>query len=161
MATVNSTQYAKQAGTAGSSRAVTYPTPMDVGGKLRIAIANITTGTAVTANDIWNLAKLPIGAKPIPALSWVANEAASSDASADALVIDIGYSSNADALSDALDIAAAGEKRFSEGGTVAVGELTPPSIATEADTVIYATVKTATAVAGAKDYTFYIAYLSE
>ena len=159
MATLNSTQYGNQIGSAGTSPAASYPTPMSIGGKLRIAVAQITTGTAVTANDIWNLAKLPLGAKVLPALSWVASEQETT--STGALVIDIGYSSNTDALSDALAIDDAGEKRFSEGSTVAVGDLSPTTLDTDADTLVYATVKTSTALAGSKSYTFFIAYLSE
>jgi len=162
MATLTSTTYDNQVGSAGASPAASYPDAMEANGKLRYLIGKITTGTAVANGDIWKIGRLPLNCTPIAVMSRVANE--SGGGTSDTVItIDIGYSSNPDALSDALDVSAAGEKAFSDGGTVAATELTPAKITTEADRDIYATVSSgsATSVDGAKDYTFYVAFLSE
>jgi hypothetical protein len=67
MASANSTLYAKQVGSAGSSPSASYPLAKSAAGKIRIAEIETTVGAMGAANDTFNLVRLKPGARVLPA----------------------------------------------------------------------------------------------
>lgn len=104
MATRNSTTYASQIGTAGQSQNVGFLLERDVAGKQRVAIVAITAlGTEVT-NDLYNLLKLPPGAKLLPGDCYYLTTATVGTG----VTVRIGDQTTANRWSGTIDISAGG-----------------------------------------------------
>ncbi len=156
MASFNTDLYGDQVGAAGSSPAASYPLAKSVGGKLRFAVVTYALAGTETASDTINLVRLKKGAVPVPALSRVVHEDIG-----DALTIDVGFTSNDDALADGIALGTnAGDVAFTANGTATAAQYVPAEIAT-GDEVIFATVRTATNIVAGKKLLFLVAYLDE
>lgn len=71
MAAVNSTQYALQLGSGASP---IYPSAKRANGKLRYASIETTVASLGATNDTFNIIRLKVGARVVPALSKIVCE---------------------------------------------------------------------------------------
>lgn len=117
----------------------------DLGGIVLIARGRVTCPATPTVDDTLTLLaanQLPVGAIPLPELSWVYPV---TDPGTD-LTIDVGTASNPDRMADALVLtAAATKKSFDQSGTAPL-DITAPAAITTQEAVI-ATVKVSDTVA--------------
>lgn len=155
MPTFLTSRFSKQTGSAGSSPSAGYPLAEYIAGKVRYAIIPYALAGTEIATDIIKLARLKVGAVPIPSLSRVVCEDPGT-----ALTIDIGYASNPDALSDGLALTTAHDLAFTAGGTAVAEQYVPAPLA-EADIDIIVTVMTATVLTAGAKLLFLIAYVDE
>jgi len=155
MPTFNSTRYTAQIGAAGASPSAAFPLSKFITGKMRFATIPYTLVGTEAANDIINLVQLKEGAVVYPSSSRVVCEDPGT-----ALTIDIGFASNDDALTDGLALTTAHDLTFTAGGTATAQQYVPVALA-HADRLIFATVKTATALTAGAKLLFLIAYADE
>lgn len=157
MPTFNTSRYSAQIGSAGASPAAAFPLAEFIGGKLRYAVIEYALAGTEVANDLINLVRLKRGAVPIPALSRIVCEDPGT-----ALTIDIGFASNDDALCDGAALTTAHDVSFTGAPSVtAVAAQYVPAAIAAGDEVIFATVKTATALTAGAKLLFLIAYVDE
>jgi hypothetical protein len=151
MAIFNSALYALQkTDRLNTSR---LPAPNQAGGAVQLAVVPYTTAGTEAAGDTINLCTLPAGAIPIPGLSFLEQE----DPSADAVTIDVGFASDADALADGMDCAGAGHIAFTSAAVPAAG-LVPAALASTDATIVAKFATAAAAITAAKKMVFNIAY---
>lgn len=154
MPTFNSAIYGKQNGTGASPL---YPKAKEANGKLRFAAVPYALAGTEVANDIINLVRLKPGAVPMPSLSRIVCEDPGT-----ALTLDIGFTSNPDALCDGAALTTAHDVSFTGAASVtAVAAQYVPAELAVGDEVIFATVKTATTLTANAKLLFLIAYLDE
>lgn len=148
------TTYSDIANNQNSANFYDRPEGQDVSADLQVANVLYTLVGTEVADDLFNLVKLPRGARLVTGLSHVEAENPGT-----ALVIDIGdtdSTADEDRYSDGLTLSAGGHFGFSAGGTVAAAETTPHTL--ESDCWIQAKVKTATSLIAAAKLRFTIAY---
>lgn len=121
-------------------------------GAVKYAQATVTLPSTLAANDILELATLPTGAQIIPSLSQAVCHADPGTA----LVLDIGNSADVDAYSDGLTLSSGGVVDFTVPAIPA--QTTARTVLSE-DTLVYATVMTATSITNNSVITFLIAYV--
>lgn len=155
MALLKTALFTKQTGAPGSSAAANYPLAKLAAGKVRYAIVPYVVVGTEAAVDVLSIVQLKEGAVPIPSLSRVVSEAGGT-----ALVIDIGFASDPDALSDGLTLTTAGDRAFTAGGTPVAAQYNPQPLA-YADRVITATVVTATTLTAGAKLLFLVAFVDE
>jgi len=119
----------------------------DIGGIILFARGQVTCPSNPSVNDTLTLldaSQVPLGAVFEPAFSWVYCETDPGTA----LTLDIGTTSNPDALADALALTTAattgGKVAFDVSGTMPLGISDPITVETQED--IIATVKVSTSV---------------
>lgn len=145
MATFNSDIYTTQSAATGDNRA----DGRLLSGKLRVANATVTLAGTEAGSDVINLVELPTGCLIDASRSFVQAENPG-----DALVVDIGFASDVDALSPTpLTLSAGGKVAFDEAGASAL-----VSVAS-GDELIFATVNTATSLTAAQVIRVSIAYV--
>lgn len=151
MATFTSDLYDLQASDrVNTSR---LPAPNQAGGGVQIAtVTYALAGTESSSTpDTIKLCVLPVGAIPVPGLSWVDCEDPGTT-----LVLDVGYPSNPDALADGMVLSSGGHVLFTAPANPA-DALTPSALGSS-DTVISATVASASTLTADKKLVFNIAY---
>ena len=145
MATFNSDIYTTQSAATGDNRA----DGRLLSGKLRVANATVTWAGTEAATDVINLVELPTGCLIDASRSFVQAENPGT-----ALVVDIGFASDVDALSPTpLTLSSGGKVAFDEAGASAL-----VSVAS-GDELIFATVNTATSLTADQVIRVSIAYV--
>ena len=124
------------------------PLPNQAGGAVQMAVIHCVLGAGAAA-DIIELCYLPVGAIPIPGLSFVDAEDCGTT-----LTLDVGWAENPDGWADGIDIAAAGKVQFTTGTQL------PSNLVAEAipSALIYATVATSGTPTTTADLVFHLAY---
>lgn len=146
MASTNSVLYELQKSTRVKTSRL--PAPNQAGGAVQMAVVPCVLG-AGALNDTINLCKLPVGAIPIPALSFVL-----CDDAGVTLTMDVGTAEDADMMAAGLDLATAGKKEFAS--TAAFPAVLTP-VATASQDII-ATVASSTTPSATAKLVFHIAY---
>jgi len=151
MATFETSIYAAQ--NPDRVNPVRLPAPNLASGEVHMAVVPYVAATEdESTNDVIKLCILPVGAIPIPGLSFVDCEAMASTQ----YVVDIGYASNPDAIADGIQLKDAGHI-LATSGTMPADAITPAPLAA-ADTTIYASMMTITGITAGKKAVFHIAY---
>ena len=129
--------------------------PNLAGGDIEFATITYSMVDTEAATDTINLALLPAGCIPVPALSSVvcANPGT-------ALVIDIGTAADVDGWADGAILSSGGEVKCNSAANAAWNAPTPlvADDATDDNAMVYATVMTATSLSGTVDLIFTLAY---
>lgn len=121
------------------------------GGDVRFATALVTLATGMAANDTLQLCDLPAGAVVVPQLCSVTGADAGQP-----FTVDIGDALDPDRYADGLDLGAANGQKAFTAPAVPDAVLNPYRL--PAQTRIYATIMTATAVTNGAVLSFLIAY---
>jgi hypothetical protein len=149
MSTVYQSNLASRNGRLGSAG---LADPSLYNATIRYAQATIVLPSAVAATNILELVELPQGAQVIPSMCQAICHADPGDA----LVLNVGVAGSASLFASALNLNAGGVVSFTAAG-VPVQSTARTKLATE--TMVRATVTTATNITNNSTITFMIAYL--